>query len=120
MKQLNHPSIAKLYYVIDEPKTINLVLEHVSGVSLQAYLKNTSMRKQSEEHAKYIFRQIVYAVKYLHSKNICHRDLKFENILIDDRNNIKIIDFGFSILCDPSKKLTLFCGTPSYMAPEIC
>ena len=45
MKQLNHPSIVKLYYVFDEPKTINLVLEHVSGVSMQTYLKNTSMRK---------------------------------------------------------------------------
>ena len=56
MKHLCHPSIVKLYYVLEEPKTVNLVLEHVSGVSLQAYLKNTSMRKQTEDHAKYIFR----------------------------------------------------------------
>ena len=56
-------------------------------------------------------------VKYLHGVGICHRDLKLENILIDDRNNVKIIDFGFSVCT--AEKLRMFCGTPSYMAPEI-
>ena len=51
--------------------------------------------------------------------NICHRDLKLENILIDERNNVKIIDFGFSVSSAPDQKLKIFCGTPSYMAPEI-
>jgi len=42
-----------------------------------------------------------------------------ENILIDDRNNVKLIDFGFSVVSPPDQKLKIFCGTPSYMAPEI-
>ena len=50
---------------------------------------------------------------------ICHRDLKLENILIDDRNNVKLIDFGFSVCTPIDSKLKVFCGTPSYMAPEI-
>ena len=49
-----------------------------------------------------------------------HRDLKLENIVVDDRNNIKLIDFGFAIKCTKGQKLKSFCGTPSYMAPEIC
>ena len=50
-----------------------------------------------EDLAKYYFRQIMEAVRYMHSQLICHRDLKLENILISDRNRVKIIDFGFSI-----------------------
>ena len=48
-----------------------------------------------------------------------HRDIKLENILLDEDKKIKIIDFGFSIQVTKDKKLDTFCGTPSYMAPEI-
>ncbi len=55
----------------------------------------------------------------MHSKNICHRDIKLENILLDENLNIKIIDFGFAICSPPERKINSFCGTPNYMAPEI-
>jgi serine/threonine protein kinase len=59
-------------------------------------------------------------MRYLHDQtNICHRDLKLENILIDERNQVKIIDFGFSVNTPMDSRLKVFCGTPSYMAPEI-
>ena len=45
--------------------------------------------------------------------------MKLENILIDDRNHLKLIDFGFSVCISPEQRLRIFCGTPSYMAPEI-
>lgn len=59
------------------------------------------------------------AVLYLHENEIIHRDLKFDNIIIDQRHNIKLIDFGFSIKTKRDSKLKQYCGTPSYMSPEI-
>ena len=77
-------------------------------------------RKLSEKTAKFLFRQIILGIKYIHSKNIVHRDIKLENILIDVNNNIKICDFGIGkILDNKNKKLHDQCGTPMYMAPEI-
>ena len=54
-------------------------------------------------------------IKYGHDKSISHRDIKLENILLDDRLNVKIIDYGFSIVTSNTKNLSMFCGTPSYM-----
>ena len=56
---------------------------------------------------------------YLHSKNVSHRDIKLENIIIDKKGLIKLIDFGFCCCTSPETKLKVFCGTPSYMCPEI-
>jgi len=67
--------------------------------------------------AQHIFKQIVESINYCHQKDICHRDLKLENILVDENNVVKLIDFGFSSEC--GQKLSNYCGTPPYMAPEI-
>ena len=55
----------------------------------------------------------------MHSQLICHRDLKLENILVSDKQRVKIIDFGFSIRTPEDVMLKICCGTSSYMAPEI-
>ena len=56
----------------------------------------------------------------MHSQKIAHRDIKLENILIDNRDRVKIIDFGFSVnYKDKMGGLKMHCGTPNYMAPEI-
>ncbi len=59
------------------------------------------------------------AVAYCHEMNVIHRDIKLENILINNSMIVKLIDFGFSIKVTSDKKLNIFCGTPSYMSPEI-
>lgn len=59
-------------------------------------------------------------IAFCHSKSVTHRDVKLENILLDEQGaNLKIIDFGFSTCIPNDKKIKIFCGTPSYMAPEI-
>ena len=58
-------------------------------------------------------------MRYCHKKYVVHRDIKVENILIGENLKVKLIDFGFSVIVPPDYYLNIFCGTPSYMAPEI-
>jgi serine/threonine protein kinase len=62
---------------------------------------------------------LAHALKMMHQNRICHRDIKMDNILITDSGKIKLIDFGFSVMCDKDAKLQINCGTPAFMAPEI-
>lgn len=62
---------------------------------------------------------MVEGIRYCHNRSITHRDIKLENLLLDDDKNVKIIDFGFSTCIPNDKRVKIFCGTPSYMAPEI-
>jgi maternal embryonic leucine zipper kinase len=96
-----------------------LALEYLPGGSLRDYLKRKCNRKISETETKMYFGQIIDAIKYMHSKNIFHRDLKLENILLDYKKDIKIIDFGYSVEWEPEDELTVFWGTTPYMAPEM-
>lgn len=92
-------------------------MEFVSGQSLLSYVKKKN--QLSEDEARLIFKNIVESVAYCHSNLITHRDLKLENVLLTTNNHTKLIDFGFSTCVSHKKKIKLFCGTPSYMAPEI-
>jgi len=94
-------------------------MELGGSLSLQTYLKNKPTKKLPESEVKVIFQQLAEGVSYLHKHNIAHRDLKLENILINSDKNIKIIDFGFSLVTSKNKPLNICCGTPSYMAPEL-
>ncbi|XP_043553434.1 MAP/microtubule affinity-regulating kinase 3a isoform X13 [Chiloscyllium plagiosum] len=117
MKCLNHPNIVKLFEVIETEKTLYLVMEYASGGEVFDYLVAHGRMKEKEARAK--FRQIVSAVQYCHQKQIVHRDLKAENLLLDADMNIKIADFGFSNEFTVGNKLDTFCGSPPYAAPEL-
>ncbi|CAG9530130.1 unnamed protein product, partial [Cercopithifilaria johnstoni] len=107
----------KLYQVMETENTLYLVMEYASGGEVFDYLVAHGRMKEKEARAK--FRQIVSAVQYLHQKNIIHRDLKAENLLLDSDMNIKIADFGFSNQFVIGNKLDTFCGSPPYAAPEL-
>uniref|UniRef100_A0A3Q3A5D2 non-specific serine/threonine protein kinase n=1 Tax=Kryptolebias marmoratus TaxID=37003 RepID=A0A3Q3A5D2_KRYMA len=118
--QLNPTSlqkVMKLFEVIETDRTLYLVMEYASGGEVFDYLVSHGRMKEVEARAK--FRQIVSAVHYCHTKNIVHRDLKAENLLLDADANIKIADFGFSNEFTLGTKLDTFCGSPPYAAPEL-
>uniref|UniRef100_A0A668A7Y5 MAP/microtubule affinity-regulating kinase 3 n=1 Tax=Myripristis murdjan TaxID=586833 RepID=A0A668A7Y5_9TELE len=117
MKSLNHPNIVQLFEVIETEKTLYLIMEYASGGEVFDYLVSHGRMKEKEARAK--FRQIVSAVHYCHQKNIVHRDLKAENLLLDADSNVKIADFGFSNEFTMGSKLDTFCGSPPYAAPEL-
>ncbi|CAG9315115.1 unnamed protein product [Blepharisma stoltei] len=119
MQTLNHPFIIKMKEFIDTKSQIYIIMEYVGGMSLHRYLKALPNRRVNECEGRRIFGQILSAIDYCHALFIAHRDIKLENIMIDKSNNVKLIDFGFSTYTSSDKKNTVFCGTPSYMAPEI-
>ena len=62
---------------------------------------------------------MIVGIGKLHEKGIMHRDLKLENIMVDETGYIKIIDFGLAKMLASDEMATTFCGTPEYLAPEI-
>ncbi|VDK84235.1 unnamed protein product [Litomosoides sigmodontis] len=117
MKLIEHPNVLHLYDVYENKKYLYLLLEHVSGGELFDYLvrKGRLMAKE----ARKFFRQIISALDFCHAYNICHRDLKPENLLLDDRNNIKVADFGMASLQVEGSMLETSCGSPHYACPEV-
>ena len=76
-------------------------------------------QKINEDRARFYTYNIALALGYLHSKQIIYRDLKPENLLLDDQNNIKIVDFGLSNMYQEGETLKTACGSPCYAAPEM-
>jgi len=120
LRTLNHPNIIKLEEVIDTESCLFLVLEIAEGGQLLT--KVTQTDRMDEDLVKVYFHQLASAVDYLHSRNICHRDLKLENVLVSslDENDpvVKITDMGLSKIVEDTD-LKTFCGTKSYLAPEV-
>ena len=119
LKQLDHINIVKLYEVIYTDSHLYLVMEYINGVSLLEILKKEIYHYIPQKKALKIFIQILKAIIFCQSKNISHRDIKLENILIIKNDIVKIIDFGFAVKATKNEFQKLFCGTPSYMSPEI-
>lgn len=118
MKELDHKNIIRILDYFEDKNYIFIIMEYINGGNLYSLIKKR--RKLQEKMAKYIFKQMISALKYIHSHNIAHRDIKLDNILLDLYNGIKICDFGIGKkLNSPDQLLTSFSGTPIYMAPEI-
>lgn len=92
-------------------------MEHVSGGELFDYLVKKG--RLTPKEARRFFRQIISALDFCHSHSICHRDLKPENLLLDEKNNIKVADFGMASLQPAGSMLETSCGSPHYACPEV-
>ena len=114
--RISHPNIIKLHNYFEYKHFCFLILEYASDGTLFDIIR--SKRGLSELYAFYYFLQTLNAIYFLHLHSIIHRDLKPENLLINDKNIIKLCDFGWSVKLNDDKRTT-FCGTVEYMAPEI-
>jgi len=120
LKDLDHPNILKMYEFFEDEKRYYIVTDICKGGELFDEIVNRG--KFSEKDAAVLMKQVLGCINYCHSNNIVHRDLKPENILLEQNkefDQIKIIDFGTSLVFDETKKLDEKLGTPYYIAPEV-
>ncbi|XP_069106167.1 PAS domain-containing serine/threonine-protein kinase-like [Argopecten irradians] len=118
LTKLDHPNIVKVVDVFENEDFIQMVMEkHGSGMDLFEFIDRSPL--MDESLASYIFRQMVSAVAYLHSHQILHRDIKDENIILDEHFGIKLIDFGAAAYLTKDKLFGTFCGTLEYCSPEV-
>jgi len=120
MYKINHPHIIKLINHFEDDQNLYLIMELGSKGQLFSLLNKYRHGFDQIRAAQYM-REIISAVKYLHSFDppIIHRDIKPENILFDDNGRCKLADFGWSNYVNSNKARVTFCGTPEYLAPEM-
>lgn len=106
-----------MYEIIETAHRLYIIMEHCCNGELFSYI--TSKNKLKEEEACRLFQQLISAIQYLGELGIAHRDVKPENLLLDESLNLKMVDFGLSNTYRDEEKLSTACGSPCYAAPEL-
>ncbi|KAK8751737.1 hypothetical protein OTU49_010021, partial [Cherax quadricarinatus] len=115
---LDHPNIVSVLDMFENDDYFQLVMEKWgAGMDLFEFIDRNPILE--EPLAAHIFRQIVSALTYLHSLNIIHRDVKDENVILNNKFHVKLIDFGSSAFTKPGKMFSQFAGTVEYCSPEV-
>ncbi|KAG4118944.1 hypothetical protein ERO13_D11G049200v2 [Gossypium hirsutum] len=118
-RSLRHPNIVRFKEVILTPTHLAIVMEYASGGEL--FGRICAAGRFNEDEARFFFQQLLSGVSYCHAMQVCHRDLKLENTLLDGSPapRLKICDFGYSksSVLHSQPKSTV--GTPAYIAPEV-
>ena len=125
--KLEHPNIIKIYEYYTDDINFYLITDYISNGELYNYVYKA--KSFNERQTQYIMKQVLCAVNYLHLNNIAHRDIKLENILVEQEItsndeqllNVKLIDFGTSnyVKTENTNYFTVKVGSPFYMAPEV-
>jgi len=115
LNEINHPFIVTMSAAFQDARNLYMTLEYVIGGELFSHLRKAG--RFSNETTRFYTSQIILGLEHLHSFDIVYRDLKPENLLLDQQGYIKITDFGFAKKVE-DRTWTL-CGTPEYLAPEI-
>ncbi|KAM9636192.1 hormonally up-regulated neu tumor-associated kinase [Trichechus inunguis] len=119
-QMIRHPNITQLLDILETENSYYLVMELCPGGNLMHKIYEKKRLEESE--ARRYIRQLISAVEHLHRAGVVHRDLKIENLLLDEDNNIKLIDFGLSNcagILGYSDPFSTQCGSPAYAAPEL-
>lgn len=119
LKELDHPNIIKVlkYHVSFDGITVKMYME-AGYHDLRTLVKAVPAKDVSSDECFCLWKQLCSGVSYLHSRNICHRDLKLQNLVLDKRTgNLKIIDFATAFHCGATQAVGIV-GSAQYMAPE--
>ena len=118
LENIQHPYIVSLRFAFQTQDKLYMVLDYFTGGELFFHLKANG--RFSEELARFYAAEITLALECLHKNTIVYRDLKPENVLLDEEGHIRLTDFGLSKESITGNTLThTFCGTPEYLAPEV-
>jgi serine/threonine protein kinase len=116
--EARHPFIVQLHWTFQTRSHLYFVLEFCEGGELYYHLARRG--RFDESVARFYFCEVLLGLEYLHARNIVHRDLKVENILLDNDGHVRLTDFGVSkVVKSKHDKFTSVVGTSEYFAPEL-
>ncbi|GAA5963700.1 hypothetical protein JCM3765_003550 [Sporobolomyces pararoseus] len=117
-QSMDHPNIIAFEHCFEDEGNVYMQLELCAQGSLLDLLRRR--RRYSEPEARYYLTQLVGACDYMHNNSVIHRDLKLGNLMLDDKMDLRVGDFGLAALVKfPGERKKTICGTPNYIAPEI-
>ncbi|XP_060080804.1 calcium/calmodulin-dependent protein kinase type IV-like [Ylistrum balloti] len=117
---LSHPNLIRLKEIYETPTQLQLVLELAKGGELFDSIETRGT--YTEKEAAHVMRDILEAVRYMHEKGIIHRNIKPENLLLEDLKDIpriKLADFGLTMIQEKDVQMNMVCSSPDYSAPEM-
>ncbi|KAK5990249.1 Calcium/calmodulin-dependent protein kinase kinase cmkC [Cladobotryum mycophilum] len=124
MKKLNHPNLAQLIEVLDDPEedSLYIVMEMCKkGVIMKVGLDEKAT-PYTDEECRFWFRDLILGIEYLHAQGVIHRDIKPDNLLLSDDDVLKVVDFGVSEMFEKTKNMRTAksAGSPAFLPPELC
>ena len=121
MNKLNHPNIVKLFSHFEDNKNCYFLMQYISHGSAYDLIPKNGKKQENLKLVASIMKNLISAIYYMHNMTpkIVHRDIKAENILLDENKNAYLIDFGWSNYIRNDRKRNTICGTPFYLPPEM-
>lgn len=114
---MHHPFLVSLRHAFQSDRKIYFVMEFMKGGELFQHLRK--VKRFTEPQVRFFAACVVMALGHLHNKDYIYRDLKPENVLLDEKGYAMLTDFGLAKYLQVNDVAKTFCGTPEYMAPEI-